>query len=186
LIGAVDGRVTLESSDKGTNNEVARSSMDIVNYDVRAAIVAAEARSSRSNQPAEAFARELREQVLGHDGLRNRYLQQGDSARGTLISAARSHRWKNRRFSEPVASPGSRSRAWGRGQPAQEPGRLAGSLVPEANVPEVNDAGAWIGRIEIGTARPHKRPVWPCIRIVIFVLNPILAFNPSPDIARGQ
>jgi conjugal transfer mating pair stabilization protein TraG len=64
--------------------EKARSSLDIVNYDVRAAIGAAEARSANSSQPAEAFAQELKEQVLGKDGLRNRYLQQADGGRGTF------------------------------------------------------------------------------------------------------
>ena len=57
--------------------------MDIVNYDVRAAIAASERAASRSATPEAAFTQELNRRVLGPEGLRNRYLGQADSARGT-------------------------------------------------------------------------------------------------------
>ena len=70
--------------DRGSASVSARSSIDIVNYDVREAIASAEKVASRSGRPEEAFARELGERVLGSDGLRNRYLRQADSGRGTV------------------------------------------------------------------------------------------------------
>ena len=62
----------------------AQSSIDIVNYDVREAIAAAERTASKSARPEETFTRELSQQILGSDGLRNRYLEQADSGRGTV------------------------------------------------------------------------------------------------------
>src|SRR3546814_3893139 len=67
----------------GTSNETARASLDIVNYDVREAISAAERAAARSVNPETTFTSELNRQVLGPEGLRNRYLGQADSARGT-------------------------------------------------------------------------------------------------------
>lgn len=84
LSSGLDGRMTIESSDKGLNSENAQSSLDIVNYDVREAIAAAELRAARFHAPTEAFTTELRTQILGNKGLRNRYLEQADGGRGTF------------------------------------------------------------------------------------------------------
>jgi conjugal transfer mating pair stabilization protein TraG len=54
-----------------------------VNYDVRGAIAAAERAAAKAANPTEAFSQELSRQVLGPNGLRNRYLEQADSGRGT-------------------------------------------------------------------------------------------------------
>ncbi|MFX8090507.1 hypothetical protein ABTK75_19515, partial [Acinetobacter baumannii] len=70
-------------SDVGVTSETANARIDIVNYDVRNAIAAAERAAARSDSPADAFSRELSRQVLGPEGLRNRYLEQADSGRGT-------------------------------------------------------------------------------------------------------
>ncbi len=57
--------------------------MDIMNYDVRSVIAESERAASRSANPERAFADELSKRVLGSDGLRNRYLENSDSGRGT-------------------------------------------------------------------------------------------------------
>jgi len=80
----VNGRLSFSSSDRGITSETADSKIDIINYDVRSAITAAEQKAARSQTPAETFSRELRTQILGNDGLRSRYLNQADSARGTF------------------------------------------------------------------------------------------------------
>jgi len=82
--GSLSGKLSADISDRGIAAVSARSSIDIVNYDVREAIASAEKAASRSGRPEEAFARELGERVLGNDGLRNRYLRQADSGRGTV------------------------------------------------------------------------------------------------------
>ena len=71
------------SSDTGNSTEQTNAIIDIVNYDVREAIAAAERAASRSADPAKAFSSTLSNEVLGIDGLRNRYLRQADSGRGT-------------------------------------------------------------------------------------------------------
>lgn len=83
IAGGASAKLGFESTDMGITSETANSSVDVVNYDVRKAIAAAERAASRAASPADAFARELDRQVLGSDGLRNRYLEQADSARGT-------------------------------------------------------------------------------------------------------
>ncbi|MEL4419762.1 hypothetical protein, partial [Shewanella algae] len=61
---------------------------------------------ARSDSPAEAFSHELSQQVLGQRGLRNRYLEQADSGRGTaditgpLTSIEQSSVLKTGRFSD--------------------------------------------------------------------------------------
>jgi conjugal transfer mating pair stabilization protein TraG len=65
-------------------SENAQSTLDIVNYDVRGAIAAAERAAARSPDPAAAFSRELSNRVLGPEGLRNRYLGDADAGRGTF------------------------------------------------------------------------------------------------------
>jgi conjugal transfer mating pair stabilization protein TraG len=81
--GSVSGQLSFSSRESGTNSSSARSSMDIANYDVRSAIAAAEEAAARSSDPARTFSHELSRQVLGSDGLRNRYLENAASGRGT-------------------------------------------------------------------------------------------------------
>jgi conjugal transfer mating pair stabilization protein TraG len=83
VAGGAAGNLGFESSDRGTTSETANANIDIVNYDVREAIAASERAASRSDNPVDAFSRELSRQVLGPTGLRNRYLEQADSGRGT-------------------------------------------------------------------------------------------------------
>src|SRR3546814_13057100 len=84
--GSVGGSLGYSSSDMGTSNETARASLDIVNYDVREAISAAERAAARSVNPETTFTSELTRQVLGPAGLRNRYLGQAGPARGNPAS----------------------------------------------------------------------------------------------------
>lgn len=83
ISGGAGANLGFESSDRGTTSETANANIDIVNYDVREAIAAAERAAARSENPAHAFSQELSHQVLGPNGLRNRYLEQADSGRGT-------------------------------------------------------------------------------------------------------
>ncbi|KTE21678.1 DNA transfer protein [Sphingopyxis sp. H050] len=71
------------SSDMGNSTEDANANLDIVNYDVRDAIAKAERAAARSSVPEKAFSSALSREVLGSDGLRNRYLRQADASRGT-------------------------------------------------------------------------------------------------------
>ncbi|MFD1961735.1 hypothetical protein ACFSHP_26680 [Novosphingobium panipatense] len=80
--GSLTGKIGMDIVDRGSAGVSAQSSIDIVNYDVREAIASAEKTASRSGRPEEAFAKHLSEQVLGNDGLRNRYLRQADAGRG--------------------------------------------------------------------------------------------------------
>jgi conjugal transfer mating pair stabilization protein TraG len=86
--GQISGSIGIESNDRGATADSANASLDIVNYDVREAMARAEHAASRSASPANAFAHELSSQILGNDGLRNRYLEQADAARGTLDPSA--------------------------------------------------------------------------------------------------
>jgi conjugal transfer mating pair stabilization protein TraG len=81
--GTIGGGLGFNSRDVGVSNESAQATLDIINYDVREAISQAELAAARSANPETAFVRELDRQVLGTEGLRNRYLGQADSARGT-------------------------------------------------------------------------------------------------------
>ena len=83
ISGGVSGNLGFVSSDRGSTSETASAHLDIVNYDVREAIAAAERAATRSANPANTFAQELSRQVLGRNGLRNRYLEEGDAGRGT-------------------------------------------------------------------------------------------------------
>ncbi|WDF74954.1 hypothetical protein [Novosphingobium sp. KACC 22771] len=58
--------------------------MDIVNYDVRHAIASAERKASQSQAPAKTFTQELHKQILGKEGMRDRYLDQANAGRGTF------------------------------------------------------------------------------------------------------
>lgn len=84
LDGGVGGSVGFQSSDRGITTETAGASIDIVNYDVRSAIAAAERAAAKSDNPSASFTDELSHQILGEKGLRNRYLEQADSGRGTV------------------------------------------------------------------------------------------------------
>ncbi|MBB6122866.1 conjugal transfer protein TraG N-terminal domain-containing protein [Sphingobium subterraneum] len=104
--GGAGGNLGFESSDIGVTSETANARIDIVNYDVREAIAAAERAASRSHNPTDTFSRELSHQVLGPSGLRNRYLEQSDSGRGTadvtgpLTSIEQSSVLRSGRFSD--------------------------------------------------------------------------------------
>ena len=82
--GQVGGHLGFESRDFGSTVESADSSIDIVNYDVREAIAAAERAAARSSDPAATFSRELSDRILGPNGMRNRYIQDADSGRATF------------------------------------------------------------------------------------------------------
>lgn len=98
-----------ESSDRGSTSEVANANIDIVNYDVRSAIANAEKAAAHSINPEEVFSRTLSNEVLGSQGLRNRYLEQADSGRGTadvtgpLTSIEQSSVLSSGRFSDDLA-----------------------------------------------------------------------------------
>ena len=76
------------STETSQTNSSAMATMDIVNFDVRNAIAAAERVASKSGNPERAFSEELGRQVFGAQGLRNRYLENADSGRGTFDYAA--------------------------------------------------------------------------------------------------
>ena len=103
--GRVGASLGLESRDIGSTSETAQSSIDIVNYDVRDAIAAAERAAARSGNPAATFSRELSNRILGPNGMRNRYLQDADSGRATfditapLTSLDQNSLLRNGRFS---------------------------------------------------------------------------------------
>ncbi|WP_336972870.1 conjugal transfer protein TraG N-terminal domain-containing protein [Sphingobium aromaticiconvertens] len=82
--GRVGAGVGFSSRDTSSTSEAAGSTLDIVNYDVRESIAAAERAAARSSDPEAAFSRELSNRVLGDEGIRNRYLQDADSGRATF------------------------------------------------------------------------------------------------------
>jgi conjugal transfer mating pair stabilization protein TraG len=82
--GQFGAKVGFESRDAGSTTEDAHSTMDIVNYDVRESIAAAERAAARSTNPAASFSRELSNRILGSEGMRNRYLQDADNGRATF------------------------------------------------------------------------------------------------------
>jgi conjugal transfer mating pair stabilization protein TraG len=82
--GHVGGRLGFESRDAGTVTEIAQSALDIISYDVRQSIVAAERNASRSNDPADTFSKELSDRIMGSKGLRDRYLKDGSYGRATF------------------------------------------------------------------------------------------------------
>lgn len=103
--GQAGGRVGLEGRDTGSTTSIARSAIDVVNYDVRAVIAAGEKVASRAADPERAFTESLSEDILGDRGLRNRYLENASSGRGTwdwsspLSSAEQSEILNSGRFS---------------------------------------------------------------------------------------
>ncbi|MDB5709609.1 MAG: conjugal transfer protein TraG, partial [Sphingomonas bacterium] len=86
--GQVGGTLGFDSTESSLTSSSVTATMDIVNYDVRNAIAAAERAASRSGNPQRAFSEELGRQVLGPQGLRNQYLENADSGRGTFDYAA--------------------------------------------------------------------------------------------------
>ena len=82
--GRVGAGVGFNSRDTGSTSEPAGSTLDIVIYDVRESIAAAERAAARSNDPTTTFSRELSNRILGGEGLRNRYLQDADDGRATF------------------------------------------------------------------------------------------------------
>ena len=76
------------SSDTGSGSIDASASIDILNYDVRSSIANAEKSAAQSNKPEAAFIHELGRQLLGTEGLRNRYLGDADAGRGVWDGAA--------------------------------------------------------------------------------------------------
>src|SRR3546814_6007352 len=80
--------INLQTSDLVVVSTDARSSIDIVNHDVRNAIANAERAASMSRTPEAAFSSELGRAILGADGLRNRYLDQADAGRGPWDATA--------------------------------------------------------------------------------------------------
>jgi len=80
--GSANASMGGSSRDAGTGTTDASARIDIVNYDVREAIAQAERAAARSPNPQQAFTSELGHQILGPEGLRNRYLGQADSGRG--------------------------------------------------------------------------------------------------------
>jgi len=84
VAGGANASLGFKSSDRGITTESASARMDIVNYDVREAIANAERAASKSENPAQTFSSELSQRILGDRGLRNRYLEQADSGRGTV------------------------------------------------------------------------------------------------------
>jgi conjugal transfer mating pair stabilization protein TraG len=81
--GTIGGSLGYHSSDTGIENETARANLDILNYDVRNAITAAEHAAARSESPERAFSDELARRVIGQEGLRTRYLEDARAGRGT-------------------------------------------------------------------------------------------------------
>ncbi len=74
----------LDSRESGGSSTVAGSTMDIVNYDVRSVIAAAEMTASKTNNPTATFSESLSEQMLGKGGLRNRYLDEAAFGRSIV------------------------------------------------------------------------------------------------------
>lgn len=82
--GNVTGSLGISSQETGSTIETANSQLNIVNHDVRQAIANAERAAARSSNPTAAFADQLSNEILGKEGMRNRYLGQADSRRGTF------------------------------------------------------------------------------------------------------
>jgi len=81
--GRFGGGVGLDSRDTVSTGSVATSTMNIVNYDVRSAIAAAERVAAKSRNPGAEFSSELSRQIMAPAGLRNRYLVSSAFGRST-------------------------------------------------------------------------------------------------------
>ncbi|NML91177.1 MULTISPECIES: conjugal transfer protein TraG N-terminal domain-containing protein [unclassified Sphingobium] len=82
--GNASGSLGISSQETGSTIETANSQLNVVNYDVRQGIANAERMAAKSSTPEAAFASQLSNEILGHQGIRNRYLEQADSRRGTF------------------------------------------------------------------------------------------------------
>ena len=82
--GRASAGIGFNSQDMGSSTEHAQATMDIVNYDVRESIAAAERAAARSRDPGAAFSHALSDRILGPEGMRNRYLQDADDGRATF------------------------------------------------------------------------------------------------------
>ncbi|MFC3443905.1 conjugal transfer protein TraG N-terminal domain-containing protein [Sphingobium rhizovicinum] len=76
------------TSDSGSGAIDASSTIDILNYDVRSSLANAEKAAASSSHPEAAFTHELGRQILGDQGLRNRYLGDADAGRGVWDASA--------------------------------------------------------------------------------------------------
>jgi conjugal transfer mating pair stabilization protein TraG len=81
--GFVSASAGFRSTDRGQTSESAQASIDITNYDVRAAIANAEVSATKSVTPETDFTGALSQEIMGSRGYRNRLLEQADAARGT-------------------------------------------------------------------------------------------------------
>lgn len=81
--GRSGGSIGASSQESSITSETANSQLNVVNYDVREAIAKAEKAASRSANPSAEFTDQLSSEILGSHGLRNRYLGEADSRRGT-------------------------------------------------------------------------------------------------------
>lgn len=82
--GRVGVNVGVTSSETGRTSSNASATMDIIAYDVRGAIAASERAAAKSSDPGRVFSEELSRQIMGPQGLRNRYLENAASGRGTF------------------------------------------------------------------------------------------------------
>lgn len=69
-------RLGASSSDTGIGLSAASATIDVINIDVRSAISQAERSATSATSPERAFSSELDRQIMGKDGLRDRYLVQ--------------------------------------------------------------------------------------------------------------
>lgn len=92
--GQLSGAISLSSQESGSTTESAAAQLNIVNFDVRQAIANSERAAAKSSTPAIAFSDALSSEILGSTGLRNRYLDQADSARGTADITAPVTSWE--------------------------------------------------------------------------------------------
>ncbi|WP_334184863.1 conjugal transfer protein TraG N-terminal domain-containing protein [Novosphingobium sp.] len=81
--GRSGAQLGMDSRESFGTGVTASGTLDIVNYDVRTVIAAAERAAARSENPATVFSDTLSEQVLGSSGLRNHYL--GNAASGRSV-----------------------------------------------------------------------------------------------------
>lgn len=76
--------IGIDSRESAGTGITASGTIDILNYDVRSAIAAAEKIASTAEDPANTFSAELSNSMLGNEGLRNRYLEQAASGRSVV------------------------------------------------------------------------------------------------------
>jgi conjugal transfer mating pair stabilization protein TraG len=82
--GQTGGSLGVSSQEAGSTSEIASAQLNVVNFEVRRALANAEQSAARAINPADAFSNHLATEILGPNGLRNRYLGDADSGRGTV------------------------------------------------------------------------------------------------------